>query len=146
MLCFDLGIEPLRSGPERSETPATSKKRGSFNWDRANGWTLEWGSFAEFEAWLRDKQLAKSIEFVLSSTKTGNWLWSGKWTYVCSHQITGGQKKYDKKYPDWQRKINCYAPLLIFGARATYLLLVSSDYRLCVLPAHFSALPDFSQT
>ena len=37
-------------------------------------------------------------------------------------------------------------PLLIFGAHATYLLLVSSDYRLCVLLARFSALPDFSQT
>ena len=35
---------------------------------------------------------------------------------------------------------NCYAPLLIFGARATYLLLVSSDYRLCVLPAHLFRL------
>ena len=40
----------------------------------------------------------------------------------------------------------CYAPLLIFGARTTYLLLVSSDYRLCVLPARFSALPDFFRT
>ena len=37
----------------------------------------------------------------------------------------------------------CYAPLLIFSARATYLLLVSSDYRLCVLPGRLSALPDF---
>ena len=37
-------------------------------------------------------------------------------------------------------------PLLIFGARATYLLLVWSVLRLCVLPACLSALLDFSQT
>ena len=39
----------------------------------------------------------------------------------------------------------CYAPLLIFGARATYLShFVSSmtAYHLCVLPARLSALPD----
>ena len=39
----------------------------------------------------------------------------------------------------------CYAPLLIFGARATYLSYFVSSmtaYHLCVLPARLSALPD----
>ena len=46
-------------------------------------------------------------------------------------------------------EIFCYAPLLIFGARATYLShFVSSmtAYHLCVLPAHLSALPDSFRT
>ena len=44
---------------------------------------------------------------------------------------------------------HCYAPLLIFGARATYLShFVSSmtAYHLCVLPARLSALPDSFRT
>ena len=45
-LCLDLGIEPC-DGPECSETPANSKKMGSFNWDREIGWAYEdspcWG-------------------------------------------------------------------------------------------------------
>ena len=43
----------------------------------------------------------------------------------------------------------CYAPLLIFGAHATYLShFVSSmtAYHLCVLPARLSALPDSFRT
>jgi hypothetical protein len=106
-LCLDLGIEPFPyDGPETAETPATSKRKGSFNWDRENGWTNQWASVAEFEAWLKEEQLAKSIEFVLSSTRTGNWLWAKKRTYVCSRQTSGGQKNYEKKYPDRQRKID----------------------------------------
>ena len=51
-LCLNLGIEPEITGlcnsqsvgvtnpydsPESSETPATSKRRGSFNWNWENG-------------------------------------------------------------------------------------------------------------
>ena len=97
----------LSDGPaESSESPATSIKKGSFNWDRENGWTLEWAGFAEFEAWLKEEQLANSIEFVMSRTKTGKWLWAKRWTFVCSRQISGGQKEYDKKHPDSYRKVD----------------------------------------
>jgi hypothetical protein len=87
-LCLDLGIEPVNPGiagpcnsqsvgvaelsdpgtpeslcdsPEHSETPATSKRKGSFNWDRENGWALKWASIAEFEAWLKDMEDIKSL-------------------------------------------------------------------------------------
>src|SRR6267154_2624872 len=107
-LCLDLGIEPGNtriagpcnspqsvgvtglcnpapfSPPESSETPATSKRRGSFNWDWENGWEMKWVGIIDFEAWLKEKQLAKSIEFILSSTKLGKGLWSKKWTYCMS--------------------------------------------------------------
>ena len=132
-LCFDLGIpkdtgitglhnspqsmgvaglndpETPRSpcdGPRSSETPATLKRKGSFNWDWENGWALKWACIVEFEAWLKEEQLTKLIEFVLSSTKPGKWLWAKRWTYVCLCQMSGGHKKYKKKHPDWQCKID----------------------------------------
>ena len=104
-LCLDLGIEPC-DGPECSETPANSKKMGSFNWDQENRWAMEWAGITKFDTWLKEKQLAKSIEFILSHTKMGTWLWSEKRTYVCSCQMSGGQKLYDKKLSDWQCKID----------------------------------------
>ena len=103
--CLDLGIEPC-DGPDCSETPANSKKVGSFNWDRENGWATEWASIAKFDTWLKEEQLAKSIEFILSHTKMGTQLWTRKQTYVCSCQMSGGQKPYDKKLPDQQCKID----------------------------------------
>ena len=67
---------------------------------------MEWADIAEFDAWRREEQISNSIEFILSSTKPGNWLWTKKWAYVCSRQISGGQKDYEKKYPDRQCKID----------------------------------------
>ena len=104
-LCLNLGIEPCDS-PECSETPANSKKMGSFNWNQENGWAMEWAGITEFDTWLKEEQLAKSIKFILSCTKTGTRLWSGKQTYVCSRQMSRGQKQYNKKLPDQQRKID----------------------------------------
>ncbi len=97
---------------------ATSKKKGSFNWDWENGWAIEWASIAKFEVWCESEQLDKSIEFILKNMEMGKWLWSKKLTYVCSHQMSGGQKTYVKKHPDWQHKINskktgCYCQLVI---------------------------------
>ena len=104
-LCLDLAIEPC-NGLECFETPANSKKMGSFNWNRENGWAIKWAGITEFDTWLKEERLAKLIEFILSCTKMGTPLWSGKRIYVCSHQMSGGQKLYDKKLPDQQRKIN----------------------------------------
>jgi hypothetical protein len=67
---------------------------------------MKWACIADFDAWRKEEQLTKSIEFILSSTKTGKWLWTKRWTYVCSRQMSGGQKEYEKKHPDWQRKID----------------------------------------
>ena len=71
-LCLNLGIEPC-DGPECSETSVNSKKMGSFNWNQENGWAMdsEWAGITEFDTWLKEEQLAKSIEFILSCTKTG---------------------------------------------------------------------------
>ena len=92
--------------PGSSKTPATSNWKGSFNWDQENGWAMEWPNFGEFEAWLKEEQLDKSIEFILSSTKPGKWLWSKRRTYVCSHQMSEGHKEYEKKHPDGECKFD----------------------------------------
>ena len=98
---------PLATAQRVSELhPHQKKTKGSFDWDQKNGWTREWASFADFEAWLWEEQLTHTIEFTLSSTKMGKWLWTERRTHVCMHQMSGGQKKFEKKYPDWQCKIN----------------------------------------
>ena len=37
--------------PDDAESPATSTHVGSFNWDRKNGFNLEWVNLAGFETW-----------------------------------------------------------------------------------------------
>ena len=67
---------------------------------------MKWAGIAEFKAWLKEEQLSKLIEFALSSTKTGTWLWTTKRTYICSRQMSGGKKVYEKKHSDWQCKLD----------------------------------------
>jgi hypothetical protein len=67
-LCLDLGLtqsnapaapersphaeRPSDNPPETTETPATSTRRGSFNYDWEHGvFNLEWANFATFDAW-----------------------------------------------------------------------------------------------
>ena len=124
MMCLDLGI--LRGtgdsapaapgpgdsagedvpGPNRTETSANSHRRGSFNYDRVNGgYVHEWDSFAEFDMWRRQEEFAHSIELVVCRTGAGGWLFTQKRTYCCSRQQTGGQSQYQKKHPEWNRKL-----------------------------------------
>jgi len=92
--------------PEAAETPANSTKKGSFHYDWVrSGYPMEWAGPAEFEAWHREEELAYSIELIASSTLHGENLWTLKRVYVCSHQLSGGRSKYERKFPDRQRKI-----------------------------------------
>jgi hypothetical protein len=50
--------------------------------------------------------------------KRGPPLWTEKRLYVCSRQLSGGRKEYEKKNPDWRRKIGskktgCHCKVLI---------------------------------
>ena len=67
---------------------------------------MEWAGITEFDTWLKEEQLAKLIKFILSRTKMVIRLWSRKQTYVCLHQMSRGQKQYNKKLPDWQHKFD----------------------------------------
>jgi hypothetical protein len=124
-LCLDLGIivNRAREGdsevqvqnesvadahndPVIEETPATSKRRGSFNYDRGmGGYGMEWSNIDEFDAWHRSEELANSIELIASSTVHGGTLWTRKRIYVCSRQRSGGPSKYQKKHPERHRKL-----------------------------------------
>jgi hypothetical protein len=92
--------------PDNAESLATSRSKGSFNWDREKGgFNLEWSNLIEFEVWRLAEELAYSIEFVKSESRTGGILWSRKTRYVCGRQETGGDRGYEKKHPERERKI-----------------------------------------
>jgi len=100
-----------QSGPGSAggDNPATSMKRGSYNYDRdRGGFPYEWSDLAEFEEWRRDEERAYSIELIASSSVSAapGALWSRKRVYVLSCQLSGGKSKYEKKFPDRLRKID----------------------------------------
>jgi hypothetical protein len=89
------------------ETPATSTRRGSFNYDREQGeYPMEWSDLTAFNAWHQEEELHYSIKLILSVVMCGGPLWTERWVYVCSCQMSGGQKKYEKKNPGWHHKID----------------------------------------
>jgi hypothetical protein len=99
--------EPSESeeDPDPAETPANSKKTGSFNYDQEKGgYVHKWANLAEFDVWRRQEELAYSIDLVISKTLAGR-LYTQKRTYVCSRQQTGGERNYQRKFPDRKRKI-----------------------------------------
>jgi hypothetical protein len=101
-----LAEHPPEGPSESAETPANSTRSGSFYYDRVRGrYPMEWAGPAEFEVWRQEEELAYSIKLIPSNTVHGGKLWTLKWTYVCSHQPSGGPKKYQKKFPDRQWKI-----------------------------------------
>ena len=95
----------------QGNAPATSIKRGSYNYDRVHGYPLEWSDFAAFNAWRREEELRYSIELITSTikrgvtVKRGGPLWTEKRLYICSRQPSGGWTEFEKKHPDWRRKI-----------------------------------------
>ena len=92
--------------PDNAESPATSRKKGSFYWDwEKGGFTLEWENLAEFDMWRRMEESTCSIQFIMSHSRKGGIRWSEKATYVCSRQHSGGRTTYEKKHPERHRKI-----------------------------------------
>ena len=95
----------------QGNAPATSIKRGSYNYDRVHGYPLEWSDFATFNAWRCEEELRYSIELIASTVKRGATvkrggpLWTEKRLYVCLRQPSGGRTEFEKKHPDWRCKI-----------------------------------------
>jgi hypothetical protein len=134
-LCLDLGLiqgnapatpersphaeRPSNDPPETAETPATSTRRRSFNYDRERGdYPLEWSDLAAFNAWRWEEELHYSIELIASRVRSGGSLWTQNWLYICSCQLSRGQKEYEKKNLDWKRKIGskktgCHCHIII---------------------------------
>jgi hypothetical protein len=118
-MCLDLGIGCQARGPreacaedgdthppDSADTPATSRKAGSFSHDQERKiYTLQWEDLSSFHAWRREEELTHSIELIASSTVSGGRLWLQKRVYVCARQLSGGANKYVKKFPHRFRKI-----------------------------------------
>ena len=97
---------PCNVPPNSSQTPATSTKKGSFNYDCKKGdFLMRWANIAEFDAWCQMEELAYSIEFITMQVTNGKALYLEKHDYMCSHQASRGEVPYQKKHPDWQCKI-----------------------------------------
>jgi hypothetical protein len=116
-LCLDLGLtqsnasatperspcaeHPSDDPPETAETLATSTRRGSFNYDWEHGdFLLEWSDLSAFNAWHWEEELHYSIELIASRVRSRGTLWTQNRLYICSRQLSGGQKEYEKKKPD----------------------------------------------
>ena len=67
---------------------------------------MKWAQFATFNAWHWEEELCYSIELITSTVKPRGPLWTQYWLYVCSHQLSGGQKQYEKKNLAWNCKID----------------------------------------
>ena len=86
-LCLDLRGSSCGDIPGNAKCPATSRRLGSYNWDReTGGFTLEWEDLAAFELWRRDEERVYSIKLIASSTKSEGRLWSRRQLFVCGRE------------------------------------------------------------
>jgi hypothetical protein len=91
---------------DNTESPATSRKKGSFNWDLKKGrFILKWANLAEFDMWCQMEESTCSIQFIASTSQKGGIHSGQKKIYVCSHQNSRGGTTYEKKYPKRHHKI-----------------------------------------
>src|SRR6202050_1823592 len=82
---------------------------GGYSYDLARGkYNLSWDSMEAMQIWLLKEQEDKLVELRLKEVKrdnTGVKGWKAKHCYVCARQGTGGESKYEKKNPEWGRKV-----------------------------------------
>jgi hypothetical protein len=115
-LCLDLCVPTLDKfegtggscgyTPDNAESPATSRSKGSFDWDREKGgFNFEWANLAEFETWHQEEEHIYSIELIASASQSRGVFCSGCQLFFCGHEDSGGRKTYEKKHPKWERKI-----------------------------------------
>ncbi|KAE9396990.1 hypothetical protein BT96DRAFT_1038174 [Gymnopus androsaceus JB14] len=97
---------PTSSIKDRQPDPIVTPV-GSLAYDRNHGYSLEWNSMTEMEAWLNEEEESRLVEYVVKekpSPTTNNWL--TKTVYVCGRQLSGRKKNYLKKHT-WSRKVEC---------------------------------------
>ncbi|KAE9383838.1 hypothetical protein BT96DRAFT_951001 [Gymnopus androsaceus JB14] len=90
--------------PHTSIDPKACK--GSFDWDKAHGYTLSWQSMDEFKEWKEREERTHCFELRhhKSQNSKSAYIWMRKSTFVCSRGPTGGRKKHYKKKFNWDRK------------------------------------------
>jgi len=73
-----------------------------------DGYTLVFGSLAEFQAWKEQEEEEKVVEFVKGDTHGSKAVpprFKDHTKLVCARHTRSGRKKYVKKYPERQRKL-----------------------------------------
>jgi len=108
MGCLDFSVTSCGNIPDNAKFLATSRRVGSFNWDREQGgFTCEQANLAKFELWRRVEERTSSIELVASTSQTraDRKLWSQRQLFVCGCQDSGGGRTYQMKNPDRGRTI-----------------------------------------
>ena len=97
---------PCNAPPDSSQTPTTSTKKGSFNYDHKKGnFPMRWANITKFDTWHQTEELTYSIEFITMQVTNGKVLYLEKCDYMCSCQVSRGEVPYQKKHPDQQCKI-----------------------------------------
>ena len=95
--------------PGSSPTSAQSgpqKLYGNFFSDSESGrYNVSWSSWEEFLSFLAQEQASNSIELRRVSSTTGAERYIDRTVYVCARYGTGGKKNYEKKHPQWSRKV-----------------------------------------
>ena len=59
-------------------------------------------------SWLKEEEETQVIELLLKEKRINDVkekAWTVKFYYVCARQGTRGEKKYEKKHPEWGRKV-----------------------------------------
>lgn len=93
-------IPPL-SIPSQQRRP----KRGSFEFDRYDdSFNMLWPSWDVFIVWKKHVEETDTIQWAISTRDKGT-LYKESIRYVCNRTQTGGDRNYQKKYPDRLRKI-----------------------------------------
>jgi len=94
-------------GSSPMSAPSGSQKRyGNFVSDSQSGrYNKSWNSWEEFLSFLNQEQAVNSIELRRVSSTTGAECYLERIVYVCARYGTGGNKDYDKKHPEWSRKV-----------------------------------------
>ena len=86
---------------------SSANVRGSFEWDLAHGYDLQWSSLSAFEVWRDKEEESKTIELVRKELRRNHSTpehWLERHIYVCARGSPGGRAHYKKKYA-WTRKV-----------------------------------------
>jgi len=84
---------------------------GDYTIDVASGkFNKSWNSLDEMKSWLRHEEENMVFELRLKEKRMNNGMaedkgWTECYYYVCARKGTGGEKQYDKKHPEWDRKV-----------------------------------------
>lgn len=101
-LLFSSFVVPGYDISASAPAPAPKPAIGSYEYDQTHGYDLHWESQTALEAWVRQEQLAKTIELRKTRTRpnkaTGDHVWTSKIIYKCARDGTGGKSKYKKKH------------------------------------------------